>query len=269
MKMNNLKFMRNTRYFGLFFCFILLSGCCCLRNSRKDSVYQYSVINALMEGVYDGEVSVGCLKRKGDFGIGTFNRLDGELVALGGEFYQVKADGRAYVCDDKIKVPFVTLKFFNPEQEFCLIQEMNYPNLTRYIDSLIVSKNIFFAVEISGEFSYMKVRSVPMQNKPYVRLSEVVKGQTVFEYKDIKGTLLGFRFPKYMQGVNVPGYHLHFINQDKTQGGHLLECVFKKGLIRLDKSSSFYMRLPDNQDFLNKDLLKKDTVDLMKVEKGR
>lgn len=268
MKMNNLKFMRNTRYFGLFFCFILLSGCC-LQNSRKDSVYQYSVINALMEGVYDGEVSVGCLKRKGDFGIGTFNRLDGELVALGGEFYQVKADGRAYVCDDKIKVPFVTLKFFNPEQEFCLNQEMSYQDLTHYIDTLLVSKNIFFALEINGEFSYIKVRSVPAQNKPYVGLGEAVKNQTVFEYKDVQGSLIGFRFPECMQGVNVPGYHLHFINQDRSRGGHLLDCVFKKGVIRLDKSSSFYMRLPDNQDFLNKDLMKREQADLMKVEKGK
>lgn len=265
---NILKHRNNIHYFSLLFCFIVLSGCC-LQRGHKDTVYQYSVINALMEGVYDGEVSVGCLKHKGDFGIGTFNGLDGELVALGGEFYQVKSDGKAYLCNDKIKVPFVVEKFFKPEQGFCLNQEMSYDNLTRHIDALLESKNVFYALEISGEFSYIKVRSVPAQNKPYVGLGEAVKNQAVFEYENVKGSLVGFRFPEYMQGVNVPGYHLHFIDKDRDFGGHLLDCVFKKGIIKLDKSSSFYMRLPDNQDFLNKDLAKRDRDGLMKAEKGR
>ena len=78
-------------------------------------VFQNSTINALLEGVYDGSMTYGELRRHGDFGLGTFNALDGEMVAFDGEFYQIKSDGIAYPVADEQRTPFATVLFFQPK----------------------------------------------------------------------------------------------------------------------------------------------------------
>lgn len=52
--------------------------------SSDDILYQVSTINALLEGIYDGDTSYGELKQHGDFGIGTFSGLDGGMIELDG-----------------------------------------------------------------------------------------------------------------------------------------------------------------------------------------
>ena len=90
-------------------------------------------------------------------------------------------------------------------------------------------KTCFYAVMIQGEFSYVKTRSVPAQEKPYPPLAEVTKNQPTFEFTDVTGTMVGFRCPPYVTGINVPGYHLHFLTDDRTAGGHLLEFTVAPG----------------------------------------
>lgn len=251
---------------GIIFTVIFLSGCLCLRKD-KDCLYQYSAINALMEGIYDGEINCQSLKEKGDFGIGTFNRLDGEMIGIDGSFYQIKSDGVAYPVKDREMIPFAVVKFFKTEKKPCLVEEgIDYNQLIKYIDNLLPSKNIFFAIRIDGDFSYVKTRSVPLQSKPYARLAEVVKKQLTFEFRNVKGSLVGFRFPEYMQGVNVSGYHFHFITEDRKSGGHLLDCKLNGARIKIDQADRFYLALPENKEFLTKDLRKDTREELLHAE---
>jgi acetolactate decarboxylase len=245
---------------------ICVSGCL-HSQENEDILFQTSTINALLEGVYDGEITYKELKQYGDFGIGTFNSLDGEMIGLEGKFYQVKADGIAYAVDDSMKTPFAVVTFFEVDKSISLDKAVDYEQLEHYLDNLLPTKNIFYAVKIEGRFNYIKTRSVPKQIKPYPRLVEVVKDQPTFEFYNVEGTIVGFRCPEYVEGINVPGYHLHFITEDKKAGGHLLECQMQNVRIEIDYTSELYMVLPQTGDFYKADLMKEKQTELEKVER--
>jgi len=250
--------------------FIVLSalaqGCLCAHQGR-DTVSQFSTINALMKGFYETDFDFASIKEYGDFGIGTFNALDGEMVALDGKFYQVKSDGSVCKVDDSVKSAFCMVKFFSSDRKIRLKGENDYVHMIEQLEQKISSKNIFYAAKIEGRFNYVKARSVPRQQKPYKELSEAAKEQSVFEFKDIEGSLVGFRFPDYMSEVNMAGWHFHFISKDGACGGHVLDCTLADGYITIDESSDFYLELPRTEDFLKTDFKKLDKDALKKIEK--
>jgi acetolactate decarboxylase len=192
------------------------------QNMVDDTLTQISTIDAILNGLYDGVITYGELKDYGDFGIGTFAGLDGEMVALGGEFYQIKADGIAYPVNDDMTTPFACMIFFDADREMPVREGMNYTQFREYLEGSINEKNIFHAVKIEGSFRYVKTRSVPGQEKPYPPLVEVTVNQPTFEFNGVTGTIVGFCSPEYVEGLNVPGYHLHFITADRKAGGHVL-----------------------------------------------
>lgn len=252
-------------WFVLIFFTLILSGCLTSQENR-DVLFQTSTINALLDGVYDGEVTFNVLRQNGDFGIGTFNNLDGEMIALDGNFYQIRSDGIAYLVDDSTKTPFAVVTYFESDKSVISEEAMDYEGLKNYIDGLVPSENIFYAIKIDGSFEYIKTRSIPIQEKPYPPLVEVVKNQSIFEFHDVKGTLVGFLTPDYVGGINVPGYHLHFITHDRKAGGHLLEYHAKDVRIEIDYTPDFYMSLPERGNFYTADLKKERGTELKKVE---
>lgn len=259
--------MNTIRYLLLLaFLAVAVCGCSHLQKDR-DVLFQTSTINALLEGIYDGETTYGELKQHGDFGLGTFNGLDGEMVGLDGKFYQVKADGIAYPVSDSAKTPFAVVTFFKTDKTVLLEKAEDYSQLKQYLDYSLPTKNIFYAIKIEGVFKYIKTRSVPGQTKPYPPLVEVTKNQPIFEFHDVKGTIVGFRCPVYVKGINVPGYHLHFITKNKKAGGHILECQMRNVNIEVDYTSKFFMVLPEHSEFYKVDLSKEKQTELEKVEK--
>lgn len=230
-------------------------------------MYQTSTINALLEGVYDGDITFHTLKEHGDFGLGTFQALDGEMIALDGHFYQIKSDGRVYPVDASMKTPFAVVTFFDPDQTTFIDKQLDFKELEGYLDSILPTENIFYAIKLEGTFSYSKARSVPRQTKPYPPLAEAAKHQKIFEFHDVTGVIVGFRLPKYMEGINVPGYHLHFITDDRKAGGHLLACTIKNVHVEIDYTNDFYMVLPEKDDFYNVNLAKDNQKQIDKIEK--
>jgi acetolactate decarboxylase len=245
--------------FALAFC----GGCL---TSQTDRITQTSTIDALLAGAYDGQITCQKLLTYGNFGIGTFDKLDGEMTVLGGKIYQIKSDGKVYrpACD--IKTPFATVCNFQPDTQFP-IQSTNFKTVESIIDEKIPNQNQFLAVEISGKFKYIKTRSVPAQQKPYPPLADVAKTQPVFEMNDTTGTIVGFRTPPFVKGLNVPGCHFHFLSSDFTQGGHILDFELSSGNCRIDKCSEFLLILPKDDSLKDIDLSKDKTEELQKVEK--
>ena len=254
-----------------FILIILLTLClfpyCSHPNENEQVLYQTSTINALLEGCYNGDVTFSQLKQKGNFGIGTFNSLDGEMIAFEGEFYQVKSDGNVYKVSDTMKTPFAAVVNFNPDWSFTINDTLNYKQLSNFLDSVLPSQNIIYGIKINGEFNMVKTRSVPKQIAPFKPLVEVVANQPVFSFKNTKGTLIGFRIPEYMKGVNVPGYHFHFITEDKGKGGHLLDCSGINATVSIDSIHHFQLSLPNNKDFYKLELGKDKKEELEMVEK--
>ncbi|MEE8575217.1 MAG: acetolactate decarboxylase [Thermodesulfobacteriota bacterium] len=250
------------RFLLLILIVISLSAC-----ASRDTLFQTSTIHALINGVYDGELTFYDLALHGDFGLGTFNAIDGEMVALDGNFYQVKTDGRAYPVSDNQKTPFAVVTFFRTDKVITVSKARDLDSLKNSIDKGLETENIPYAVKIHGTFPYIKVRSVPKQTKPYPPLTEVVSGQSEFEYKNITGTIVGFRLPEYMKGVNAAGYHFHFIADDKIRGGHVLGIKTNEAVVELDSTSRVLISLPEGGEFYGTDLKGDRSKALDKVEK--
>jgi acetolactate decarboxylase len=216
---------------------------------RKDTLYQVSTIDALLQGVYDGVLPFENLEQQGDFGIGTVDKLDGEMLALNGNYYQIKSDGIAYHISENITTPFATVTFFESDKSFELQGPVNLTEFEQKLDSNLPSENLFYAIKVEGNFSCLKARSVPKQEKPYPKLAQAVLNQSIFEFKNVSGTLVGFKTPEFAKGVNVPGYHIHFITENKSAGGHVLDFELENGNISFDTTNNFFLKLPTSGDF--------------------
>ncbi|WP_268849005.1 acetolactate decarboxylase [Flavobacterium aestivum] len=239
-------------------------------NAQKDkntAVYQYATINALMEGGFDGDMTLAALQKKGSFGIGTFNELDGEMIGFDNHFFQIKSDGKAYAVTASQKTPFAVVANFAKDKTATISQALNLQKLYTLLDSLSPNKNLYVGYKIKIKCQTLKTRSVPKQAKPYPLLIDAAKNQSVFDLGTISGTLVGFRFPEYMKGLNVPGYHFHFLSDDKKTGGHVLDLSGTNFEIEIDTMDDFELHIPDNEDFNKLNLAKTKAEDLEKVEK--
>lgn len=232
----------------------------------RDTIFQYSTIDALLTGHYDGTMTIGELMEHGDIGIGTFNHLNGEMVMLEGVVYQVKVTGEARVVPEGTRSPFAVVTHFEPDRKAAVPEGLDLDGLKTFLDGLVGNPNHFHAIRIDGVFARMSVRSVPAQKPPYRPLSEVVREQAVFEHENVEGSVVGFRLPTFMGGLNVPGYHLHFVTRDRTQGGHVLGLATTAGAVGVDEASGFAMQLPQDAGFGALDLTRERGTDLYKVE---
>ena len=215
--------------------------------SSQQSMTQVSTINALLSGAYDGVLPCG------------------EMMMLDGVVYNVKTDGKAYIINDTTTTPFAAVTFFEPQTSES-ISNMNYTELMEYVDRQLPTDNIFYAIKLEGSFEYMKTRSVPRQQKPYPPLVEVVEHQAIFEFENVSGTVVGFRCPPYVQGINMPEYHLHFLTEDKEAGGHILEMRIKECKLSIEYIYDFRMLLPKEGMFYTTNLSDSRQGELAVVE---
>ncbi|NYT12559.1 MAG: acetolactate decarboxylase [Methanomassiliicoccales archaeon] len=203
----------------------------------SDDMYQISTLEALFEGRYDGVKDVDDLMACGDTGLGTFEGLDGEMIVYDGKCYQVTSDGLVQVASNDLGVPFACVGYMDVDLSFDVNTSMNMSDLEAYISERLPSNDTFYIIEIRGHFDNVLARSVPKQEKPYPPLEDVIKNQTKFTYSDIDGTIVGIWCPSYIGEMNAAGFHFHFISEDRTMGGHLLDCEISSGAVSLDDTS--------------------------------
>lgn len=211
---------------------------------------QISTLSALNAGVFQGATTFDKLKAFGNFGLGTLEGLDGEMVLLDGKFYQIKTDGIAYSVADQATTPFAVVTFFQRPGSLHLKGQFTYPQLQQQIDQQLPTTNTPYALRVQGAFPALKVRSVPKQSPPYRPLNEVVsQQQKIFEMQNVQGTLVGFRLPQSFKGLNVAGYHFHFMTRDRKTGGHVLEGTFLNPIIDVERVQNWQITLPKNSAF--------------------
>jgi len=232
----------------------------------KSYVYLCAPVNALVEGIYEEKIPFSEVKKHGDFGLGTFDHLDGEMIMLDGLIFQIRADGRVQIVDDAALTPFACVTFFRPEKHAVLDGDHNYGDFLLWLEGLLPSPNMFYALSIDGSFSYIKTRSVPKQDC-YRPLVEVAAEQPIFEFKEISGTLAGFYTPAFMASLSVPGMHLHFLSADQQRGGHLLECKPHKAEVSVQLLNKMELGLPMSDTYLNWDFHRDVSQDLDIAEK--
>jgi acetolactate decarboxylase len=211
-------------------------------------LFQASTIGALLEGAYEGDVSFAALAQHGDTGLGTLNSLDGEMIALDGRFYRAAIDGAINEIDPGTRTPFAVLTWFTPTVEIAVDEPRSYEDLLGLLDEHLPDGTVACGVRIDGSFELVHARSVPRQEPPYRPLAEVVGDQRVFDLPGVEGTMVGFRFPDYSEGIEVSGYHLHFITADRTRGGHVLSARPRRAVARIDTSTDLHVELPPGVD---------------------
>lgn len=232
---------------------IMLSGLYVVTQSKantvvtenRDILFQVSAFNTFSSGKYDGTTSFSELAKHGDFGIGTLNGLNGEMIALDGVFYQVPIDGTPVKISPSALTPYATVTFFDADLTLH-VNNFNYSQLISYINQSLPLDEAIYAIKVSGTFDYAETRSVPIQTQPYPALSEAVSHQAVFNLTDVSGTAVGFYFPYSMSGVDFAGYHLHFLSDDRTAGGHLLDCIIRNATVEIDYTNKYTLVLPSS-----------------------
>lgn len=217
-------------------------------HEKAQEFFQTSMMSALLNGVYDGEMTFAELARHGDFGLGTFNALDGEMVLIDGAFFALRADGRAHPVAPDWKTPFASVMFFEAELEQPVAGPLDRAGFEALLDAIAPKRNGFYAIRLDGRFAHVEVRTVPRQQRPYPPMVEVVKHQPRFEYRDISGSLIGFRLPDYTVGINVPGYHLHFIDDARSCGGHMTDFTLAEGRVAIDHTINLHLEIPQHSD---------------------
>jgi alpha-acetolactate decarboxylase len=216
---------------------------------EDNHIYQYSLLNALMDGVCETGITASKLASKGNQGLGTFVRMNGELLFLDGKIYQLQAEGNIREADDNDEIPFAVSTQFVPQRTESVQLKGKHDvdaALDRFND---FTANLFMTYRINGHFEYLKCRTVRGQEYKGQPLSELGKKQSVETYEDVTGTIIGFRTPKNWQGFGVAGEHLHFITDDRKAGGHVLEMRAEKVEIQMAVASNVHIELPTNKDF--------------------
>jgi acetolactate decarboxylase len=249
--------MKNFWYFPLLACLLACTGTTERPVSEEsvknpELIFHYSVLKALDNGVLEGNMTVPELLTHGDHGLGTFNRLNGEMIVLDGMVYRVTPEGKVTEAQEDILIPYAIVGFFEPEMTISREgdDDLDYPWLISAMDTLLPSRNQFYAFRITGHFRYIKCGGVDKQERPYDRtLLEILADRPVYEKEHLEGTLVGFWCPDYIGDINTRGFHLHFLADDRSMGGHLIAFEATSLEIQYDTKSRYEIVLPDTEEF--------------------
>lgn len=231
---------------------------------------QASTLNALMLGNFDRTVSVKEFLREGDVGLGTYTGLDGEAIFEDGVAYRATAEGNVTVMKPEDGVAFGTVAHFDgkaPEQHLTDVDSIE--TLKRKLEPYIQdNKNVFYILKGHAEFDAMHVRSCFACEKPYPTLSEAAGCQREFHYAKVRGDLVAVYCPAYVNGINMPGWHFHFLSGDRTKGGHILGLSTSALSFKLNQLNAYEILLPQNEEFAKLNLCEDLTAKTAAVEGG-
>ncbi|WP_457126925.1 acetolactate decarboxylase [Mucilaginibacter sp. HD30] len=246
------------------------------RSSLKDSknsynhLFQYGIASAFIGGVYQGSLPVKEIKAMGDFGLGAPDLLDGELTILNGIVYQTRANGETTTPKEDFTTSFAFTTFFKADTVFYLSTSSDKAAVSEKISRFLQHKNSVYALKITGEFKDMKTRAFPavdaVTSAPLITFMDK---QRIFNYKNCSGFLVGYYFPEYLNGLNIAGYHFHYLSQDKTKGGHVLDFLSSSLKIEIAEIKAVAIKIPSDNSFQNFDFPKNKNESLEKVETGK
>lgn len=213
-------------------------------------LFQVSTLDALSQGVFEGSYPVGLLKREGDFGLGTYDGLNGEMVVLDGHYYHAYSDGSVREAADSELAPFAAVTRFSPQATFT-VTGLTMAQISAYLTSVLPSANLSYAIKISGTFATVETRAIPKQSLPYPTLAVATQSEVTFTYTNVVGTAVVIRAPAFEKGINVVGDHFHFVSADRTIAGHALALTTGKVTIQVQVLPQTNLWLPEIKPFLN------------------
>ncbi len=240
--------------------------------SDQNRMYQVSTLQALALGYTKKVITVSELLQNGDTGLGTFEDVNGEMIIMDGHCYQARSDGSVMEADPNAGVPFSAVARLLGTRQFEMTDKQDIESIRTELTQRIEEHfglNSMHVVRIDGEYEKVDARSEEPYKSHHITLKEVLdQNQTSFVFENIRGSLVGVYFPDHMDGINMPGWHLHFLSEDKTKGGHVFNVILKKGTVRLDKITRIEIDLPKAAAFDTYSLKQASEEEIKKVEKG-
>ena len=240
-----------------------------MEKETRTKFTQVSLFSVLLSGRYGGVITVAEVKKLGSMAIATMDRLDGEMQMIDGVVYQACSDGRVYLPGDDETIPYGTVAEFHAGQTVRLAGIPSYELFEEYVAKCCPQENVPLAVHFTGDFARMKVRTVGRQERDGLGLAEAAKNEAVFDLADCSGDLVGFRLPGYVQGVNAPGWHLHFMDTARHHGGHVVNFSLREGDLRFCHADDYQIRLPPPEVLSGLDLSRDWSKELKRAEAER
>jgi acetolactate decarboxylase len=236
---------------------------------HDQEAFQASTLDALLRGELTGDLTIGELLQHGDLGLGTLNLLDGELIVVDGEALVARTDGSVERVPDDARTPFAVVCPFTAEREGPLSNAAGFDAVTAAVDALAPPNATCIAVRIDARIARAHLRSVPKQTQPAPTLADAVAAQVEFELGETDATIVGFRFPRDIAGLELPGWHLHLVTADRTAGGHLLDVSVLEGQIAIERETELTVQVPAGVDIgrVGADAARDQALDEM--ERGR
>ena len=218
---------------------------------------QFGLASAFLMGLYDDHFTFKRLAEHGDFGHGTFNAIEGEMIAIDGIFYRADVDGNiSAVLPDQL-TPIATVTHFKPDN---IIQLHNITDFTGFKNQIIPylrKQNTIHAIRIDAMFESILARSEHPQIKPYqnepIEIS-MPKLQRSFVLENVQASMMGFFVPDVYKTIVLAGFHFHCINDARTKGGHVFDFKFKRGTVSLQYCTELCVVLPLSAQFDHIDL---------------
>ncbi len=240
---------------------------------KSNKIYQASTLQALALGYTRPVVTVGELLEHGDTGLGTFENVDGEMIIVDGVCYQAKQDGSIVCTNGETGVPFAVSGFVKDGRRFEIEEladiEAIKQELTLRIEEDFGLNSIHIA-RIDGWFESVHARAGAPYRSQHVTLKNILsKTQKDFCFERLYGTLVCVYYPDYMDGINAAGWHLHFISQDRTLGGHVFQVSIRSGECLLQKMDRIEIQLPREAAFDTYSLKQASRDEIAEVELGK
>ena len=223
-----------------------------INTKHYNNLYQYGIADAFLGGQYRGSLPISQLKLNGDFGVGAPDMLDGELIEYYGKVYQTKASGQTTEAPDTLKTALAFVCFFKPDTSFRITDTVSQKETLRQIESYLNNKNGIYAIRITGLFKHVKTRAFhPVDKEPFPALASIPDRQEFFEFSQVDGVLCGYKMPSYMDGININGFHFHFLSAKHNAGGHVLDFLPENVLVEIAAINNLQVTIPRDKSFID------------------
>ncbi|HFN9470145.1 TPA: acetolactate decarboxylase [Staphylococcus aureus] len=224
-------------------------------------LYQHGTLGTLMAGLFKGTASINELLQHGDLGIATLTGSNGEVIFLDGKAYHANEHkGFVELKGDEL-TPYATVTKFVADTSY-ETKDKSSEAVFAEIKEKMLSENLFSAVKISGLFKKMHVRMMPAQEPPYTRLIDSARRQPEQTETYVKGSVVGFFTPELFHGIGSAGFHVHFANDDRNFGGHVLDFEVEDVKVEIQNIETFEQHFPiQDEDFINANIDYKDIAD--------
>ncbi len=200
---------------------------------------------ALQRGFRGCSTRLGDFIPLGDFAIGTLSEGKGLFTWHAHEAFAT-LQGAVNTSPLTLDEPILegAMVQFEPDSE----EEMACPagpnQFIALLSTLTPSPNYCYAIRISGLFSSIRLTSLPGAVAAWD-----LPGTMIHRREGLRGILMGFYFPSFLENVAWAGYRFHFLSDDHSIGGRLVDCEIEQLQVALRHVDECRLSVPKTADF--------------------